>query len=156
MIISFSNKQYDEIINFSQRKYAHHWVKILEADRLVTVFPDFLDLWVRLLFKGGNYLKEETINFLLFVYTIWIVTKYISTYFISPITFWLVLYVLFIWLKCDYYSREETIQGRKLLIIRRFLMRKLFKGGKYSREETIRGNTVCRPDKSNITVETPV
>ena len=57
-------------------------------------------------------------------------------YFISP------MYVLFIWLECDYYSREETIQGRKLLIIRRFLLRKLFKGGKYSREETICGNTV--------------
>ena len=41
------------------------------------------------------------------------------------------------------YSREETIQGRKVLIIRRFLLRKLFKGGKYSREETICGNTVC-------------
>ena len=34
------------------------------------------------------------------------------------------------------------IQGRKLLIIRRFLLRKLFKGGNYSRAETIRGNTV--------------
>ena len=127
----------------------------------------FLDLWMRLLFKGGNYSKEETINFLLFVWTIWIIMKYISTHFISPITLWLILnglkhsilnalkhssilkalkhsilYVLFIWLKCDYYSREETIQGRKLLIFRRFLLRKLFKGGKYSREETIRGNTV--------------
>ena len=40
------------------------------------------------------------------------------------------------------YSSEETIQRRKLLIIRRFRLRKLFKGGKYSREETIRGNTV--------------
>ena len=39
-------------------------------------------------------------------------------------------------------SSEETIQGRKLLIIRRFWPRKLFKGGNYSREETIRGNTV--------------
>ena len=27
------------------------------------------------------------------------------------------------------YSKEETIQGRKLLIIRRFRTRKLFKGG---------------------------
>ena len=34
------------------------------------------------------------------------------------------------------------IQGRKLLIIKRFLLRKLFKGGNYSRAETIRGNTV--------------
>ena len=40
------------------------------------------------------------------------------------------------------YSREEIIQGRKLLIIRRFWLRKLFKGGNYSREETIWGNTV--------------
>ena len=40
------------------------------------------------------------------------------------------------------YSSEETIQGRKLLIIRRFWLRKLFKGGNYSREETIWGNTV--------------
>ena len=43
---------------------------------------------------------------------------------------------------CDHYSRAETIQGRKLLIIRRFWPRKLFKGGNYSRAETIRGNTV--------------
>ena len=46
------------------------------------------------------------------------------------------------YIKCDHYSREETIQGRKLLNNRRFLLRKLFKGGKYSRAETIRGNTV--------------
>ena len=44
--------------------------------------------------------------------------------------------------KWGYYSRGETIQGRKLLIIRRFWPRKLFKGGNYSREETIWGNTV--------------
>jgi predicted HAD superfamily hydrolase len=43
---------------------------------------------------------------------------------------------------CDHYSRAETNQGRKLLISRRFLLRKLFKGGNYSRAETIRGNTV--------------
>ena len=43
---------------------------------------------------------------------------------------------------CDHYSRAESNQGRKLLIIRRFLLRKLFKGGNYSRAETIRGNTV--------------
>ena len=45
---------------------------------------------------------------------------------------------------CGNYSRAETIQGRKLLIVRRFLLRKLFKGGNYSRAETIRGNTVCK------------
>ena len=44
--------------------------------------------------------------------------------------------------RCDHYSRAETNQGRKLLISRRFLLRKLFKGGNYSRAETIRGNTV--------------
>ena len=44
--------------------------------------------------------------------------------------------------RCDHYSRAETIQGRKLLIIWRFWPRKLFKGGNYSRAETIRGNTV--------------
>ena len=44
---------------------------------------------------------------------------------------------------CDKYSRETTIQGRKLLISRTFLVRQLFKGDNYSREETIRGNTVC-------------
>ena len=44
--------------------------------------------------------------------------------------------------RCDHYSRAETNQGRKLLIIRRFWPRKLFKGGNYSRVETIRGNTV--------------
>ena len=38
------------------------------------------------------------------------------------------------------------IQGRKLLIIRRFLPRKLFKGGNYSRAETIRGNTVLESE----------
>ena len=36
----------------------------------------------------------------------------------------------------------EINQGRKLLNFRRFILRKLFKGGKYSRAETIRGNTV--------------
>ena len=45
------------------------------------------------------------------------------------------------------YSRAETIQGRKLLIFRRFLLRKLFKGGNYSRAETIRGNTVTGINK---------
>ena len=44
--------------------------------------------------------------------------------------------------KCDHYSSAETIQGRKLLIIKRFWPRKLFKGGNYSRAETIRENTV--------------
>ena len=43
---------------------------------------------------------------------------------------------------CDHYSRAETNQGRKVLIIKRFLLWKLFKGGNYSRAETIRGNTV--------------
>ena len=37
---------------------------------------------------------------------------------------------------------ETTIQGRKLLISRTFLVRQVFKGDNYSREETIRGNTV--------------
>ena len=32
------------------------------------------------------------------------------------------------------YSSAETIQGRKLLIIKRFWLRKLFKGGNYSRK----------------------
>ena len=45
-----------------------------------------------------------------------------------------------IYIRCDDYSREETIQRRKLLINRSFWLRKLFKGGKYSREETICGN----------------
>ena len=40
------------------------------------------------------------------------------------------------------YSKEETIQGRKLLKNRRFWPRKLFKEGNYSRAETIWGNTV--------------
>ena len=44
--------------------------------------------------------------------------------------------------KCNKCSREETIQRRQLLIIRKFLLPKLFKGEKYLREETIRGNTV--------------
>ena len=50
--------------------------------------------------------------------------------------------ILFWKLKCGNYSREETIQGRKLLINRRFKVRQLFKGDNYSREETIRGNKV--------------
>ena len=45
---------------------------------------------------------------------------------------------------CGNYSRAETNQGRKLLIIRRFWLRKLFNGGNYSRAETIRGNTVYK------------
>ena len=47
------------------------------------------------------------------------------------------------------YSKEETIQGRKLLIIRRFWPRKLFKGGNYSREEIIWGNTVYELYRKN-------
>jgi hypothetical protein len=35
-----------------------------------------------------------------------------------------------------------TIEGRKLLISRTFLVRQVFKEDNYSREETIRGNTV--------------
>ena len=41
--------------------------------------------------------------------------------------------------ECDNYSREKTIQGRKLLIIRTFWVRQLFKGDNYSRETTILG-----------------
>ena len=44
--------------------------------------------------------------------------------------------------KGDNYSRETTIQGRKLLISSPYLLPQLFKGDNYSREETIRGNTV--------------
>ena len=40
--------------------------------------------------------------------------------------------------RCDHYSRAETNQGRKLLlIIKRFWPRKLFKGGNYSRKYCI-------------------
>ena len=60
--------------------------------------------------------------------------KYISTYFISPITSWLVLYVLFIWLKYDYYSREETINYYKVFIAETIQRRKVFKGGNYMRK----------------------
>ena len=53
------------------------------------------------------------------------------------------MYMLFWNLRCDNYSRETTIQGRKLLISKTFLVRQVFKGDNYSREETIRGNTVA-------------
>ena len=52
------------------------------------------------------------------------------------------MYMLFWNLRCDNYSRETTIQGRKLLISKTFLVRQVFKGDNYSREETIRGNMV--------------
>ena len=55
------------------------------------------------------------------------------------------MYMLFWNLRCDNYSRETTIQGRKLLISKTFLVRQVFKGDNYSKEETIRGNTVCIP-----------
>ena len=61
---------------------------------------------------------------------------------------WPLLLTLYLWInfyilcKCDKFLMEEFIQRVKLLIIRKFLLRKIFKGGKYSREETIRGNTV--------------
>ena len=35
---------------------------------------------------------------------------------------------------CGNYSKEETIQGRKVLNDRRFSLRKLFKGGNYMRK----------------------
>ena len=56
------------------------------------------------------------------------------------------------------YSRAETIQGRKLLIVKRFLPRKLIKGGNYSRAETIRGNAVvkCDINKQNILILDPL
>ena len=54
------------------------------------------------------------------------------------------MYMLFWNLRCDNYSRETTIQGRKLLISKAFLVRQVFKGDNYSREETIRGNTVFK------------
>ena len=56
--------------------------------------------------------------------------------------FFCIVLTNFIITKCGNYSRAESIQGRKLLIIRRFWPRKVFKGGNYSRAETIRGNTV--------------
>ena len=40
------------------------------------------------------------------------------------------------------YSREEIIQGRKLVSIKTSKGRKLFKGGNYIRADTIKGNTV--------------
>ena len=52
---------------------------------------------------------------------------------------------------CDKYSRETTIQGRKLLISRTFLVRQVFKGDNYSREETIRGNTVSEENRGQCT-----
>ena len=42
--------------------------------------------------------------------------------------------ILFWKLECGNYSRAETNQERKLLIIRRFCPRKLFKGGNYSQK----------------------
>ena len=45
-------------------------------------------------------------------------------------------------LKITFICSATIIQGRKLLIIRTFLVRQVFKGDNYSREETIRGNTV--------------
>ena len=46
--------------------------------------------------------------------------------------------------KGENYSREEAIQRRKILIIRRFWPQKLFKGENCSRVETIWGNTVLQ------------
>ena len=40
------------------------------------------------------------------------------------------------------HSREETIQGPKLVSKKASKGRKLFKGGKYIRADTIQGNTV--------------
>ena len=47
--------------------------------------------------------------------------------------------------KGDNYSRETTIQGRKLLIIRTFLVQQVFKGDNHLREEAIRGTTAIIP-----------
>ena len=44
-------------------------------------------------------------------------------------------------LGCRNYLREETIQGRKLITIRRPWLRKIFNEGKYSRVETIWENS---------------
>ena len=61
----------------------------------------------------------------------------LGTYVLTLIRWFKMFYI-----KCDNFSRAETIQGRKLLIIRRFWLWKLFKGGNYSRAETICRNTV--------------
>ena len=64
--------------------------------------------------------------------------------------------------KCVHLQKNATIiQVRKLLIIKRFLPRKLFKGGNYSRAETIRGNTVhgifsCERARSRVLPHTQV
>ena len=119
----------------------------------------FLKVVVRQLFKGGNYSREETIDFLFSTSTQnnWFLLSMTTATKKYCITFWdfgvkcpsLLTYLpislnnnirkLYSW---GNYSKEETIQGRKLLIIRRVWPRKLFKGGNYSREETIWGNTV--------------
>ena len=57
-----------------------------------------------------------------------------------------------IFIRCGNYSRAETIQGRKLLNIRRFRPRKLFEGGNYSRAETIRGNTVTLTFSASVLI----
>ena len=64
--------------------------------------------------------------------------------YICTVFLWIVVEttILFLGFGFDNYSRETTIQGRKLLNSRTFRVRQLFKGDNYSREETIRGNTV--------------
>ena len=127
----------------------------------------FLKLMLQKLFKGGKYSKEETIFLSYFFvgiynlnsccmvctiikhslvfsfffysfgqghYTYSLLSTYILTTFLE---YWLLIANFNI--KWDNYSRAETNQGRKLLIFRRFWLRKLFKGGNFSREESIQG-----------------
>ena len=70
--------------------------------------------------------------------------KYLITYFLNIIELEKIYKSANLKCTCDKYLRETSIQGRKLLITRTFLVRQLFKGDNYSREETIRGNTVLK------------
>ena len=114
----------------------HFHLKVLSFGH--TVIPrigsySFLEVGVRQVFKEGNYsfLSLEIVatsnSFL----------QYFN-FLLNKLNF-----------GCGNYSKAETNQGRKLLIIRWFWPWKLFKGGNYSRVETIFGNTVNSTMKWN-------
>ena len=111
----------------------------------------FLEVVVWQEFKGGNYSKKNYYFFENFsgirrslsICTMWNNRGFLDC---NQIDFNLDFNIQFIVLPQSVFLggswSAETNWGRKLLIIRRFWMLKLYKGGNYSRAETIRGYTV--------------
>jgi hypothetical protein len=107
-----------------------------------------LEVEVRKLFKRGNYSKEETIVFLLFIIWWWpkflhedienVLFEWVTSLKNKKIDRYIALLIkqilLYLIIFATIFYGRKTFQGWKTI-----QGRKLFKGGNYSREETIQG-----------------